>query len=380
MSTSIEPGPVSATPPPPSRRRRRWRLAAVAAVSVVLLLAGAVVRILWLGGAFRRIKPHFAGECRLIDGPVGAEDITINQRSGRAYISASDRRASAAGRPVPGAIWAYDLTDSDAPPVNLTPDAGIEFQPHGISLWLEPDGARDALHHRPPRARQRLAARTWWRSPTCAMGACSIAPRSPTRCLVMPNDLVAVGIDRFYLTNTHANRAGLLADARDLPAAARRHRARRTDREASASRSTAWSFPNGINVSPRRAHRVRRGDDLAAACWSTTATRATDALTARDEIPIASGGDNIEVDPDGNLWIGSHPKLLAVPNHAADPSVPAPAQVLRITAGGRTVGRGLPQRWPAVVRLQRRRALRQPPADRPDLRTRVSGLRDGRES
>ena len=117
------------------RRRWRWRMLRWAGAVVALAAIAFVARILWLGGVFRRITPHFDGTCRLIDGPVGPEDITINQRTGRAYISASDRRASMAQAPVPGAIWSYDLTDDAALPVNLTPDAGIEFQPHGISLW-----------------------------------------------------------------------------------------------------------------------------------------------------------------------------------------------------------------------------------------------------
>jgi arylesterase/paraoxonase len=64
---------------------------------------------------------------------------------------------------------------------------------------------------------------------------------------------------------------------------------------------------------------------------------ATDGLTLRSQIPIGSGGDNIEVDAEGTLWIGSHPKLLTVPKHAADPNVPAPSQVLRIRSGTTTV-------------------------------------------
>lgn len=115
---------------PPPRRRRRWPL--VLGV-VVLAIAVFIGRVLWIGGAFKQITPHFAGTCRLIDGPVGAEDITINQRTGRAYLSASDRRARAAGRTVPGAIWEYDLTRPDAQPVNLTPDAGIERSPPRVS-------------------------------------------------------------------------------------------------------------------------------------------------------------------------------------------------------------------------------------------------------
>ncbi len=39
------------------------------------------------------------------------------------------------------------------------------------------------------------------------------------------------------------------------------------------------------------------------------------------------------MDEEGNLWIGSHPRLLRVGAHAADPNELSPSQVLRISRG-----------------------------------------------
>jgi arylesterase/paraoxonase len=313
-------------------RRRRWRVIAIVAALLLLAVGVFVGRILWLGGAFARITPHFDGTCRLIDGPVGAEDVTINQRTGRAYLSASDRRARAAGRPVPGAIWAYDLTTPNAVPVNLTPDADVDFQPHGISLWVEPDGTETLfiINHpvsagAPPHTVEiadlrgdRLERR---------------ATLTDAR-LVMPNDLVAVDRERFYLTNTHANPPGL---AQTLE----------TYLQLSGATVLAYGpdgfrvaiadlvFPNGINVSPdRRTVYVATVTSRSLLVYDRDA--GTGALTLRETIAVGSGADNIEVDSDGNLWIGSHPKLLAMSRYAADPETPAPAQVLRIAAGSRS--------------------------------------------
>src|SRR5512143_1640456 len=108
--------------------------------------------IVWIGGVFRSIEPHFAGRCHLVEGPVGPEDLTIHPRTGVAYISASDRRAVFGGKPVPGAIFAYDLNAADPHPVNLTPNADIAFQPHGLSLWVGDDG-REVLERRGPNRR-----------------------------------------------------------------------------------------------------------------------------------------------------------------------------------------------------------------------------------
>jgi arylesterase/paraoxonase len=80
----------------------RWLLRLV--LLVVVVAAAFTGRILWIGGVFRTIEPHFAGHCHLVTGPVGAEDITIHPKTGIAYISASDRHAVLSGKPVPGAI------------------------------------------------------------------------------------------------------------------------------------------------------------------------------------------------------------------------------------------------------------------------------------
>ncbi len=42
---------------------------------------------------------------------------------------------------------------------------------------------------------------------------------------------------------------------------------------------------------------------------------------------------DIEVDPDGNLWIGAHPKLITFGRYASDPYEMAPAQVLKVSPG-----------------------------------------------
>lgn len=315
-------------------KRRPWR-AVLVMLGLLVALAGAfALRLLWIGGAFTRIKPHFAGHCRLVEGPVGPEDLTIDAPARRALVSASDRRALMAGRPVPGGIWSYPLDPIDAVPVNLTPDAGIYLQPHGISLWREPDG-RAALfvvnHPAPGHGWPEHTIEIYDLAGDALVHRATLTdPR-----LVMPNDLVAVGLDRFYVTNTHAHGPGRLQALETYL----QLRGAEVLRYGPGGFSTAIPdlvFPNGINVSPDG-----RAVYVAAVTWRSVLVYdrdpATDALTRRREIPIGSGGDNIEVDAQGTLWIGSHPKLLAVPKHAADPASPAPAQVLRVTADGRSV-------------------------------------------
>lgn len=318
-----------ATPSP--RPRRRWRVALYALLVFAALFAAFLLRLAWLGGVFVRIRPHFAGQCRLVTGPVGPEDLTIDAPSRRAIISATDRRARQAGQPVPGGIWSYSLDAVDAAPVNLTPDADLYLQPHGISLWREPDG-REALfvvnHPAPGHGWPQHTIEIYDLAGDVLTHRATLTdPR-----LVTPNDLVAVGLDRFYVTNTHARGAGRM-QAIETYLQLRGAQVLHYGRGGFTTAIDDVVFPNGINVS-----RDGRTLYVAAVTWRSIQVYdrdpLTDALTWRSTIPVHSGPDNIEVDADGQLWVAAHPKLLAVPKHAADPTVPAPAQVLRVAPDG----------------------------------------------
>ena len=310
------------------RRRLLWMIPLV----LILAAGGVCLRLLWLTGAFRRIHPHFNGTCRLVRGPVGPEDITIQPRTGVAYISASDRRAIDAGRPAPGAIYAYDLNAETAAPVNLTPSADAGFQPHGISLWVGGDG-RDVLfvinHPASGPAPRANSVEIF----DLVGGALVHRATLTDPLLVMPNDLVAVGIDRFYLTNTHRHPPGAMQTIE-------------TYLQLTGAQVLFYGdggfrpviddvlYPNGINVSSD-------GRTLYLASTSGRVLRVYDRnpagerLAFRDEIFLGTGADNIEVDERGELWIGSHPKMLRVDKHRADPTVSSPSQVLRVTRDGR---------------------------------------------
>jgi arylesterase/paraoxonase len=309
--------------------RRRVVLAVLAVVVLAVLVQ--LGRILLMGGVFRGIDPHFAGQCRLVPGPVGAEDLTIHPRTGVAYLSASDRRAELAGAPRPGAIWAYDLEDPNAAPVNLTPDADASFQPHGVSLWVD-DAGPDVLFvvNHPPVAggdpRHTIEI--------FDVGARRLVHRATLThpLLVMPNDLVAVARNRFYVTNTHRNPPGMLqsletylqlAGAEVLFYGPEGFRVAIDD----------VVLPNGINVS---------ADGRTLYLASVTPRElvvydrdpATETLARRATVDLGTGPDNIEVAADGALWIGAHPKLLRLQSHMEDATTLAPSQVVRVRPAG----------------------------------------------
>jgi arylesterase/paraoxonase len=307
------------------------RLIGIVLLILVVAVSVWAVRLLWLAGTFRSIDPHFAGECHLVGGPIGPEDITIHPRTGIAYVSASDRRAIQAGNAAPGAIWAYDLNAAQPVPVNLTPNADARFQPHGISIWAGGDG-RDALfvvNH--PVNGDTEAAHSIEIFDLTDGGILHRATLTDPL-LVMPNDLVAVGLDRFYVTNTHANPPGRM---QTMETYLQMKGAQVLFYGPGGFRPAIQELvlPNGINVSPD-------GRTLYVASTTGRALRVYDrdpgseALVFRREVPLGSGPDNIEIDENGNLWIGAHPKLLRIEAHRDDARTLSPSQVLRVTPDG----------------------------------------------
>lgn len=307
--------------------RRTFRGLAIAAYAVgiaAFVLGGLTLQILYASGHFKTLEPHFDGACTPITGLVGAEDVTVHPRTGVAYISATNRRSVRAGGPGRGAIYAYDLKATSPRLRNLTPAADADFRPHGINLYLGDDGREVlyAINHAGGRhsieiydfVDIKLFHRATLSDPL----------------LVTPNDLVAVGYDRLYVTNDHANAAGVTRAFEEylrLPISTVVY----YDGERFAEAASGIGYPNGINVSPD-------GETLYVA--STTGGSvfvfgidpASGALEERGEIPVGSGVDNIEIDAAGDLWIGAHPKLLSFMQHAADPSRHAPSQVIRVRA------------------------------------------------
>jgi arylesterase/paraoxonase len=295
---------------------------------LLVLLGGFVLRTLQRTGMFRTVEPHFAGTCRLVPGPIGPEDLTIHPQTGVAFVSAYDRFGASNGRPSPGAILAYDLNEQNPSPVNLTPDAGTTFQPHGMSLWVGDDG-REALfvvnHPAVGSGRPSHAVEVF----DIHDGVLVRRETLEDERLTMPNDLVAVGPDEFYVTNTYYFPPGKMQTLEaylQVPWGYVMH-----------YRNGAFSMavegvlsPNGINLS-LDGRLVYVMGSMTGVLHVYDRSPSDGVLTLREEFFIDAGGDNIEIDTAGNLWIAAHPKLFDLVAHLADPKQRSPSQVIRLS-------------------------------------------------
>lgn len=296
---------------------------------VVLVLAGFVVKTLSDAGQFKQLAPHFAGRCTPVPGMPGAEDITFHPTLGYAYVSSDDRRATQTGRPVQGGIYRLDPASS-APPVLLTGTFKESFHPHGLGLFVAPDGTQTlyVVNH---------AGEGQHQIERFEVGADGMLIHRRTlrdAALVSPNDVVAVDAERFYLTNDHHFPHGALQVVEEYLQLALGN-VLYFDGQGFREVIDGMAYANGINRSAD-GQKVYVAQVLGRSLSVYTRDMASGALTHQQTLELGSGPDNIEVDARGDLWIASHPKLLDFTAHAKDPSgaTRAPGQVLRLKASG----------------------------------------------
>ncbi len=294
----------------------------ITALVIVLAIAWRIIDTIRHAGEFKTLKPHFSGQAHKISGAVGAEDITIHPHTGVAFISSSDRRAIFRGEKTRGAIFAYDLNAARPELKNLTTDFNKEFNPHGISLYIDENGAVSlfVVNHRADEDGIEIFD----------YHGGTLAHRESIRGELMnsPNDVVAVGPQSFYVTNDHGNVSALGRTVEEYLQLERSY-VLYYDGQAFKKAANDIAYANGINVS----HDGRT--IYVAACVGLkidvyARDLALGNLTLKKEIPLGTGVDNIELDADGNLWVAAHPQLLTFTKHAKDSTKHSPSEILKI--------------------------------------------------
>lgn len=290
-------------------------------IAFILIIVGIfVVRLLYNSGFFKQIENHDAGKITEIRGLTGAEDITIDDETGFAYISADDRR----NKENKGDIFVIDLKENKPHLINLTKDSPLQdFHPHGISLLKLPNGDKQlyVINHRETTGN---VVEIFSLKDSVIEHLESIYDDL----FLNPNDILAVGEKQFYVTNDHdepLRKSRRMKDLMQIPMGNVVYH----DGKAAKIVAKDLLYANGVNKSVK-------GDKIFVAETTNRKIRVYDRNTSNgtlsevDEIKI-DGPDNIEVLPDGSLWVGCHPKLLAYLNHAKEHSTPSPSQIVKIT-------------------------------------------------
>jgi len=303
------------------------RTLVVVGIGLLAALAVGTFVVLDKGGEFRTIDAHFAGRCTAIGGVVGAEDIVIDHKAKRAWISSDDRRAWAAGNPARGVLYAYDLGSTAAQPIDATPPAPLDFHPHGMSLWTAPDGAQTlfVINHQ-SFGGHRVELFTVSNDKLSYIGGVVLAE------LRSPNAIVAVGERQFYVANDHGSGSEFgrwleqtfaLADANVVY----------FDGEGARVVATGLRFPSGIEVSADGT-RIFVGEATGKAIKTFAREGQVGNLSLLATTPLDTAPDNLRRDDVGNIWVAAHPKLLALVRHFGSAEALSPSQVLRLSGEG----------------------------------------------
>ena len=291
---------------------------------ILAFFAAFVAKTLYDAGQFKTIIQHYEGTCIRVAGLPGPEDITIHPRTGIAFISSDDRRATKAGAPVQGAIYALDLTEKDPAPKKLTAGFDKEFHPHGISLYLDGTGKAFlfVINHTKEGSFVEIFE---------YVGGALVHRESIGHPLMFsPNDLVAVGVRSFYATNDHGFTSSSWRMLEDfLPL--KRSYVMYYDGKDMRVVAKGFGYANGISVSAD-GKILYLAATLDKAIHVFTRDIASGSLSPAYDIDVGTGPDNIELDTTGALYVACHPKMLEFLAHSKDKGKSSPSQILRITA------------------------------------------------
>lgn len=294
-------------------------------IILIIGISAFILKTLNDAGEFKSIVSHFDGECISISGNVGAEDITILS-NGLAIISSDDRRKTLAGNPVQGTIYSYDLNEKTPQLINLTPMLPFEFHPHGISIYTlgESSFVLAVVNHSYGRHSIEIFE--------YGNGLLTHKKTIKDPKLISPNDLVFLNETQMYITNDHGSRSKWMKSIENYLQLTRSNVVFYDGNEFTIAAENL-RYSNGINVSPDRKN-LYVAETVGKKISEFAIDKNSHKLTFIQSIDFNSGVDNIELDQEGNLWIGSHPKLLTFTRHAKNSSIISPSQIFKVSTGG----------------------------------------------
>ncbi|HEY4273981.1 MAG TPA: hypothetical protein VGM68_00735 [Rhizomicrobium sp.] len=296
---------------------------------VVLLVVAVFFGLRWstAAGVFTSFDAKAPAICKPIVGLEGPEDFEVDAAHDAIIVSSTNRRAPK-DKPDPrDGLYFLKLSAPQSPAVKLD---GVpkDFHPHGISLYRAGNGDLTLMainHHASGMNSVEIFGLSY------QDGAAKLAARASIAggLLVSPNDIFAVGPDRFYVTNDHATTTALGRFAEDYliwPHADLLY-FNGTNFRISVQR---MAFPNGVYVTPDGSHLyVTLTTERRLVAFSREPFFGS--LTEIGALSIPSRLDNISADAQGRLIVAGHHSLLDDNHFRADPTKPSPSEVFRVT-------------------------------------------------
>ncbi len=275
-------------------------------------------------GYFRAIENTFDGTIEREIVIAGAEDIMVIPEKGLALVSASPRKNSLDVQQEIGGLYLMDLNSNSYQVKKLTTDLNKPFAPHGISMFMTDSTYKVmAVNH----TTEKHSFEVFKLQDTLLTFERTIT--NPA--LVSPNDVVMIDANRFYFTNDHKYVDGLGKLLEDYAGLALSN-VMYFDGENFIEVASGIGYANGINYDKERKLlfvAAPRNFEV-----KVYAANEDGSLSFIEDIDCGTGVDNIEFDSEGNLWIGSHPNLLAFSSYAAGNNEISPSEIIKIQYRG----------------------------------------------
>ena len=294
-------------------------------ILVLLVLVYFVVNTMIQAGVFKTIENHSdLTNTKIYNNMAGPEDLDIDKENGLLFISQTDRWKLRNGEQTNDGIYLLNL-NKDTVPYKLHTTFAGEFHPHGIT-FLKKDESNYlfVINHN-----QNGSSVELFRFSNDTLFHL-VSFKDDMMCC--PNDLVAVDIDQFYVTNDHGYKEGIMRTLEDylrLPKSYLLY----FDGQSFSKVYEGLNYANGVNVSPSGKN-VYVTETTGRKISVLDRDISTGELKLRFTKDLETGLDNITIDSDGNLWIATHPKLFDFVGHSKDPDKKSPSQVLKLSPKG----------------------------------------------
>ena len=299
----------------------------VKGISILLLaLIGYVFYIFYSTGYFRSVENTFAGTIVKKVKRPGVEDMQISYADDFMLFSSDDRASRRDGNPKQGHLYYLDLTKPSFEPLPLTTDLKIPFYPHGISM------VRTAEHAYRVYAVNHVDGRHSIEVFDLQQDRLTHIQTLKDTSMISPNDIVALDGERFYFTNDHGYTQGLGKLGEEYLGWAASNVVY-YDGQGYREVADGIAYANGINLDRERGLLfVASPRDFLVKVYEVTANGALEFI---EDVACGTGVDNIEFAPDGKLWIGCHPSLLAFTAYAKGNAPIAPSEIITIDYKGK---------------------------------------------
>lgn len=289
-----------------------------------MLLLVLVLYILYIfssTGFFRKVENSFAGTIEKKIALPGVEDMQISYKDNFMLLSSDDRASRRDGNTQQGHLYYMDLTNPSFEPIQLTADFSIPFFPHGISMVET--GAQTYKVYAINHVDEKHSIEVFMLYQDSLVFVETLQHES----MVSPNDIVAIDGDRFYFTNDHGYTKGLGKLGEEYLGWAVSN-VIYFDGGNYREVADGIAYANGINLdSQRNLLFVASPRDFLVKVYEA---QPDGNLRFVENINCGTGVDNIEFAPDGKIWIGCHPSLLAFAAYAKGDKAISPSEVITI--------------------------------------------------